>query len=92
MHFGLAKLQTFATGSQSGTPALSAVATMASIASPVTVAGTLVGTVQYMSPEQIQGKEADARSDIFAFGVAALPLCGLWAAIHMTPESRAMRK
>jgi serine/threonine protein kinase/dipeptidyl aminopeptidase/acylaminoacyl peptidase len=68
MDFGLAKLQTFATGSQSGTPAFSAVATMATMASPVTVAGTLVGTVQYMSPEQIQGKEADARSDIFAFG------------------------
>src|ERR1700732_2178664 len=68
MDFGLAKLQTFAAGSQSATPACSAVATMASMASPVTVAGTLVGTVQYMSPEQIQGKEADARSDIFAFG------------------------
>ena len=68
MDFGLAKLQTFAAGSQSATPAFSAVATMASMASPVTVAGTLVGTVQYMSPEQIQGKEADARSDIFAFG------------------------
>jgi serine/threonine protein kinase len=31
------------------------------MASPVTVAGTVVGTMQYMSPEQIQGKEADAR-------------------------------
>ena len=41
---------------------------MADLASPVTVAGTLIGTVQYMSPEQIQGKDADARSDIFAFG------------------------
>jgi len=68
MDFGLAKLQTFAAGPQSGTPAFSAVATLPSMASPITVAGTVVGTVQYMSPEQIQGREADARSDIFAFG------------------------
>ncbi len=68
MDFGLAKLQAFAGGAQSGTPAFSAVATLPSMTSPITVAGTVVGTVQYMSPEQIQGKEADARSDIFAFG------------------------
>jgi eukaryotic-like serine/threonine-protein kinase len=34
----------------------------------ITSEGTLVGTFQYMSPEQLEGKEADARSDIFALG------------------------
>jgi serine/threonine protein kinase len=74
MDFGLAKPLGLASGpgSQSGLAHVSSMATMAAtmadLASPVTVAGTLIGTVQYMSPEQIQGKEADARSDIFAFG------------------------
>ncbi len=76
MDFGLAKpLGTAASGSGmvgSGTapPSFTAAATLSGPTplSPLTAAGSIIGTIQYMSPEQIEGKEADARSDIFAFG------------------------
>ena len=71
MDFGLAKpLGMHSAASASSVPSFTAVATLSgpSPVSPLTTAGSIVGTIQYMSPEQIEGKEADARSDLFAFG------------------------
>jgi serine/threonine protein kinase len=38
------------------------------ISSPLTGQGSILGTFQYMAPEQVEGRDADARADIFAFG------------------------
>jgi serine/threonine protein kinase len=48
----------------------------------LTEQGQIVGTLRYMSPEQLQGKEADARSDLFAFGCVLYEMLSGKCAFH----------
>ncbi len=61
LDFGLAKWQAQEPAGQ--------ISELTRTSTPLTSEGTIVGTFQYMSPEQLEGTEADARSDLFSFGV-----------------------
>ncbi len=61
LDFGLAK-------NTAGSAATTDLTSSPTEATPLTQQGTIVGTFQYMAPEQIEGGDADARTDLFAFG------------------------
>ena len=61
LDFGLAKLR------GPSAPITMSAMTMAT-ATPATATGTILGTIHYMAPEQVEGREADTRSDIWALG------------------------
>ena len=61
LDFGLAKLR------QDAAPAIS-FSQLPTAKDPLTIQGTILGTLQYMAPEQVEGGEVDGRADIFGFG------------------------
>jgi Tol biopolymer transport system component/predicted Ser/Thr protein kinase len=65
LDFGLAKL---AAPDKTAVSQATSMPTALQQSQPLTSRGTILGTFQYMAPEQLEGGEADARSDIFAFG------------------------
>lgn len=66
LDFGLAKIQ--------HAPAVDGGSDVATQTGSLTAEQSVLGTLPYMSPEQVEGRDADARSDIFAFGVVLYEL------------------
>jgi len=80
LDFGLAKLVVAEGGDYNQT--------VTAIEAPLTIEGTVMGTVNYMSPEQAEGKRVDARSDIFSFGAVLYEmLTGQHAFMGTSPVS-----
>jgi len=68
MDFGLARATGLLGPASSSGVSVAALTQSPTMAQPLTAEGTIVGTFQYMAPEQLEGKEADARSDLWALG------------------------
>ena len=63
-----AKLMDFGLAKPAGAAVAAGVSALETRSKPLTAEGTIVGTFQYMSPEQIEGREVDGQSDLFSLG------------------------
>ncbi len=99
MDFGLARVTAPGSGSDDLTMAASP-----TVAHPLTQEGSIVGTFQYMAPEQIEGREVDARGDLWALGCVLYEMATgerafagatqanlIGSILHMHPEPVAQR-
>jgi serine/threonine protein kinase len=82
LDFGLAKLteRSEATNGPASGPDFGDQLTVTQ--APLTTEGSILGTVNYMSPEQAEGKQVDARSDIFSFGAVLYEMATGHRAFH----------
>ncbi|MEO8430025.1 MAG: protein kinase [Acidobacteriota bacterium] len=68
LDFGLASWQPLDAAASEGPTARKGLSAVPTMEAPLTEPGMVMGTVGYISPEQVRGQKADQRSDIFAFG------------------------
>jgi serine/threonine protein kinase len=85
LDFGLAKLK------QEVAPAIPD-SQLPTMKSAVTAEGTILGTLQYMAPEQVEAKEVDARTDIFAFGAVVYEMATCKKAFEGKTSASVMAK
>ena len=82
MDFGLAR----GAGPAAG-PIGAALSQTPTVHQPLTAEGTLIGTFQYMAPEQLEGRDADARTDLFAFGATLFEPPAITSVAPMLPPA-----
>ncbi len=85
LDFGLAKVHPAPMGSVAG------LSTQPTRQQPLTESGAILGTWQYMAPEQLEGRSVDARTDIFAFGAVVYEMATGTRALMGTVRRASLR-